>query len=223
MKVVAAAWVEVRDGRLLAVRARGRDRWFVPGGKPEPGEDPADTVVREVREELGLELQPGTLRLLGVVTTPAHGYPAGTEVHLHCFAGAAEGEPLARAEIDEVGWLGPADVGVMAPGCRAVYEAFVRGRATPGLGVPPLSSMTFHVLVEVRQRPGIADPQGATIERALPTLGYGEIHDVRVGKAIRLTVEAADGAEARRRVEALCHEFLTNPVIEDAVVTVEEA
>jgi phosphoribosylformylglycinamidine synthase subunit PurS len=81
--------------------------------------------------------------------------------------------------------------------------------------------MTFHVLVEVRQRPGIADPQGATIERALPTLGYGEISGVRVGKAIRFSIEADDEAEARLRVEALCHDFLTNPVIEDAVVTVE--
>jgi phosphoribosylformylglycinamidine synthase PurS subunit len=86
---------------------------------------------------------------------------------------------------------------------------------------PPIAR--FHVLVEVRQRPGIADPQGATIERALPTLGYGEIHDVRVGKAIRFTIDAPDADAARARVEALCQEFLTNPVIEDAVVTVEEA
>jgi phosphoribosylformylglycinamidine synthase subunit PurS len=81
--------------------------------------------------------------------------------------------------------------------------------------------MTFHVLVEVRPRPGIADPQGATIERALPTLGYSEISGVRVGKAIRFTIEADDEAEALRRVQALCHDFLTNPVIEDAVVTLQ--
>ena len=78
----------------------------------------------------------------------------------------------------------------------------------------------FDVLVEVRQRPGIADPQGSTIERALPTLGYGEVLDVRVGKAIRFAIEAADADAARRRVETLCSEFLTNPVIEDAVITV---
>ncbi len=67
----------------------------------------------------------------------------------------------------------------------------------------------------------MADPQGATIERALPALGFGEVVGVRVGKAIRLTVEAADEASARTRVEDLCRRFLTNPVIEDAAITIE--
>lgn len=80
---------------------------------------------------------------------------------------------------------------------------------------------TFDVLVEVRLRPGIADPQGSTIERALPALGFDAVHDVRVGKAIRLTIEADDEAGARGQVEELCKRFLTNPVIEDSVVTLE--
>lgn len=79
--------------------------------------------------------------------------------------------------------------------------------------------MTFDVLVEVRLREGIADPEGATIEKALPTLGFDGVSGVRVGKAIRFGVEAADEAAARAEVEALCARFLTNPVIEDAVVT----
>jgi phosphoribosylformylglycinamidine synthase PurS subunit len=45
--------------------------------------------------------------------------------------------------------------------------------------------MRFPVLVEVRLRPGIADPAGATIQRALPALGFDGVGDVRVGKAIR--------------------------------------
>ena len=79
--------------------------------------------------------------------------------------------------------------------------------------------MRFDVLVEVKLRPGIADPAGATIERSLPALGFAEVEGVRVGKAIRFTVEAADGDSARARVDELCRRFLTNPVIEDSVVT----
>jgi phosphoribosylformylglycinamidine synthase subunit PurS len=78
----------------------------------------------------------------------------------------------------------------------------------------------FSVLVEVTLRPDVADPQGATIERALPALGFGEVACVRVGKAIRLTVDAADESSARARVEDLCRRFLTNPVIEDAAITI---
>jgi phosphoribosylformylglycinamidine synthase subunit PurS len=81
-----------------------------------------------------------------------------------------------------------------------------------------VSTMRYPVLVEVRLRPGIADPQGATIQRALPALGFAGVHDVRVGKAIRFTVEAADEAAARRQVEELCQRLLANPVIEDTEV-----
>ena len=78
--------------------------------------------------------------------------------------------------------------------------------------------MRYPVLVEVRLRPGIADPAGATIQRALPALGFAGVHDVRVGKAIRFTVEAADEAAARRQVDDLCQRLLANPVIEDTEV-----
>jgi len=78
----------------------------------------------------------------------------------------------------------------------------------------------FDVLVEARLRPGIADPQGATIERALPALGFGGISGVSVGKAFRLRVEAATEDEARTRADDLAHRLLSNPVIEDATTTV---
>lgn len=84
-----------------------------------------------------------------------------------------------------------------------------------------MSAMRFAVLVEVSLRPGIADPQGATIERALPALGFGGIAGVRVGKAIRFEIDAADEAAARAEVEDMCARFLTNPVIEEAAVTLE--
>ena len=80
--------------------------------------------------------------------------------------------------------------------------------------------MRFPVLVEVRLRPGIADPAGATIQRALPALGFNGVADVRVGKAIRFTVEAADDAAAGRQADELCQRLLANPVIEDATVSV---
>ncbi len=79
---------------------------------------------------------------------------------------------------------------------------------------------TYEVLVEVTLRPGIADPQGATIERSLPLLGVAGVSGVRVGKAIRLSVVAAGEAEAVELVDDLCARFLTNPVIEDAAVSV---
>ncbi|MCA1692249.1 MAG: phosphoribosylformylglycinamidine synthase subunit PurS [Actinobacteria bacterium] len=81
--------------------------------------------------------------------------------------------------------------------------------------------MNYPVLVEVRAREGLADPEGATIERALAALGFSGVEGVRVGKAIRFSVDAPDEAAARDQVEELCRRFLTNPVIEDAIVQIE--
>ncbi|MGC8626138.1 MAG: phosphoribosylformylglycinamidine synthase subunit PurS [Acidimicrobiales bacterium] len=78
----------------------------------------------------------------------------------------------------------------------------------------------FEVLVEVQLRPGISDPQGATIERALPALGFSGVTNVRAGKAFRLHVEAPDRDSARQRAEQMCARLLANPVIEDSTVTV---
>ncbi len=83
-----------------------------------------------------------------------------------------------------------------------------------------MGPMLFSVQVEVSLREGVADPQGATIERSLPHLGFDGVRGVRVGKAIRFELDAADEAAARAEVEDLCQRFLTNPVIEDAAITI---
>ncbi len=80
-------------------------------------------------------------------------------------------------------------------------------------------SKEFDVVVEVSLRNGIADPEGLTIERALPALGFNGVSDVRVGKSLRFVVEASDEPEARSQVESMCERFLANPVIEDVEIT----
>ena len=83
--------------------------------------------------------------------------------------------------------------------------------------------MIYEVLVEVRLRPGIADPQGATIERALPALGMTGVTGVRAGKAFRFEVSASDEGDARAQATVVADRLLANPVIEESAVTVSPA
>lgn len=76
----------------------------------------------------------------------------------------------------------------------------------------------FEALVEVRLRPAVADPQGATVQRALPALGFEGVHHVRFGKAVRFEVEAPDEDSARAVAADLATRLLGNPVIEDSDV-----
>jgi phosphoribosylformylglycinamidine synthase subunit PurS len=78
----------------------------------------------------------------------------------------------------------------------------------------------FEAVVNVLLKPGISDPQGQTIERALPALGYEGVEGVRVGKHIELSVEASSEEEARARIQEMCERLLANPVIEFYEVTV---
>lgn len=80
---------------------------------------------------------------------------------------------------------------------------------------------TFHAHVEVSHLPGIADPAGATVERALPALGYSNVSEVKIGKTIRLVVNAPDAEAARQQVKEMCERLLANPVIEAYEVTIE--
>jgi phosphoribosylformylglycinamidine synthase len=79
--------------------------------------------------------------------------------------------------------------------------------------------MRFEVTVEVQLKEGVSDPQGATIERSLPTLGFDGVDGVRVGKCLRFALDADSEEAARAEVVDMCDRFLTNPVIEDSTIT----
>jgi phosphoribosylformylglycinamidine synthase PurS subunit len=83
--------------------------------------------------------------------------------------------------------------------------------------------MSYRVHVRVVPRHGLLDPQGQAVEHALTALGFAGVHDVRVGKAIELAVDAssADAAEAAAR--AMCERLLANPVTEDFVISTDHA
>ena len=75
--------------------------------------------------------------------------------------------------------------------------------------------MKFAVELVVSLKEGLLDPQGKAVEGALPTLGWDNVSEVRVGKHIRLLVEAGDENAALRQVDEMAQRFLSNPVIED--------
>ena len=103
------AWIHIKDRKLLCARSRGKDTYFVPGGKREPGESDEQALMREVREELSVDLRSETLRPLGIFEAQAHDKPEGTMVRLTCFTGDYAGELQPSAEIEEIAWLTHAD------------------------------------------------------------------------------------------------------------------
>jgi phosphoribosylformylglycinamidine synthase subunit PurS len=81
--------------------------------------------------------------------------------------------------------------------------------------------MAYKVHVRIVPRAGLLDPQGQAVEHALSALGFAGASDVRVGKAIELSIEAPSVTEAQSRARAMCDKLLANPVTEDYLVEVE--
>ena len=96
-------------GRVLMVRKRGTDSFLNPGGKPEPGETPEQCAVRELREELGLELDPEELLPLGRHRAAAAN-ETDTVVRADVFRAPdpLDRLPVPRSEIEEARFVDPA-------------------------------------------------------------------------------------------------------------------
>ena len=105
-------------------------------------------------------------------------------------------------------------VGALRGGLRARHRALA-GRLVR------CDAMRFRARVEVQLRPGIADPEGATIERALPALGFDGVAHVRAGRSFRFEVDAADEGAARTKATELADRLLANPVIEQSRLELE--
>ena len=99
------AWLYLHDGHILSTRSRGKDRYYLPGGKREPGETDTQTLLREIKEELTVDLDPASLAHVGIFEAPAHGHPAGVLVRMTCYRATYTGELQPAAEIEEMGWL----------------------------------------------------------------------------------------------------------------------
>lgn len=78
------------------------------------------------------------------------------------------------------------------------------------------------VRVDITRRPEIADPEGATVLRALASLGHENVRTVRVDRVIHLDIEGDDPEVVIRQVDEMCRQVLTNPVLEDFDVVIEE-
>lgn len=68
----------------------------------------------------------------------------------------------------------------------------------------------------------VLDPQGKTVKRALESMNFRGIKDVRVGKFMEIEFEDGDKAELQKKIDEACHKLLSNPVVEEYTFEVHE-
>ena len=103
------AWIELQNKSILSTKSFGKDKFYIPGGKRENDETDAQALVREIQEELTVQLDPNSLQYIGVFEAQAHGHPEGVLVKMTCYAAVYEGTLQASSEIESLHWLNYAD------------------------------------------------------------------------------------------------------------------
>ena len=109
------AWIYIKDKKILSTRSRGKDTYYIPGGKREPGESDTQALIREIREELSIDIVPETIKHVGTFEAQAHGKPEGTVVRMTCYSGDFTGAIEPAAEVEEVVWFTSKDKDKSSP------------------------------------------------------------------------------------------------------------
>lgn len=104
IRKVGAAILSENGQRLLVVRKRGRDVFILPGGQPEPSEAPDQTLLRELREELGV----GVAEMRPLMTVADVAAFEDVPLQMEVFSVVLDGEPHPASEIVELAFV-PAD------------------------------------------------------------------------------------------------------------------
>jgi ADP-ribose pyrophosphatase YjhB (NUDIX family) len=135
----ASAVITDEEGRVLLGKRTDNTLWTIPGGTMKPGETIAETAIREVKEETGVDVE--VLSLIGIYSNPNHvvEYSDG-EVRQQfsvCFACRRVGGELATSdETSEVGYFSPDELEVLEihPSIRLRIQHFLERRSGPYLG-----------------------------------------------------------------------------------------
>ncbi|WP_440556036.1 NUDIX hydrolase [Streptomyces sp. SCPE 10] len=122
MTIDKVAWVCVEHERVLCARSRGKDLYYLPGGKREAGESDLQTLIREVTEEVGVALRPETVAPLGTFEAQADGREPGVTVRMTCFTGDYTGRLTPRSEVEDLAWLGYGDRHRVSTASRAAFD-----------------------------------------------------------------------------------------------------
>jgi len=116
------AWVRTEGGRILCARPRGKDVFYIPGGKREGAESDLETLVREIKEELTVLLDLGTAVHVGTYESGAPGLPEGAAVRMACYTADFQGVLSPSSEIEETSWFSYADRDRVPPVDQLLFD-----------------------------------------------------------------------------------------------------
>ncbi|MEL6926011.1 MAG: NUDIX domain-containing protein [Bacteroidota bacterium] len=106
--------IEIKDGQICVTRSKNKTKYYIPGGKREPGESDEACLIREIREELDVDIVPQSIRYVGTFQAQADAHAEGIEVKMTCYSADYQGTLKASSEIAELRWLHASDTALVS-------------------------------------------------------------------------------------------------------------
>ncbi len=123
MKIIdKLAWIHIVDRKVLITRSAGKDTYYIPGGKREEGESDIEALVREIQEELSVNLVTDQQEFIKTFEAQAHGKAEGMIVKMTCYSGPYTGEIHPASEIEEIAWFTYADKAKSSPVDNLIFD-----------------------------------------------------------------------------------------------------
>ncbi|CAL2095139.1 DNA mismatch repair protein MutT [Tenacibaculum sp. 190524A02b] len=123
------AFIETKEGKVLSTRSKGKIKYYIPGGKRELGETDEETLVREIKEELDVDIKKETIEYVGTFKAQSDGAKEGVLVKMICYKADYEGGLKPASEIEEVKWLDFKDLNIISEVDKKIFK-FLKEKGT---------------------------------------------------------------------------------------------
>lgn len=112
----------VRDGKILSTKSIGKNKYYIPGGKRENNETDHETLIREIKEELSVDILPETIMYIGTFTAQSDGDKEGINVKMTCYKVDYIGVLHKNNEIEEIRWLNYKDLSLISEVDKIIFD-----------------------------------------------------------------------------------------------------
>lgn len=117
------AFIYLKGGKLLSTLSKGKDTYYIPGGKREGNETDYETLIRECKEELTIDIKKDTIKYYGTFEAQAHGKAEGIIVKMTCYTAEFDGNLKPDSEIEVINWLDYSNLNVeISPVDKLIFK-----------------------------------------------------------------------------------------------------
>jgi 8-oxo-dGTP diphosphatase len=116
------ALILIDNGKILSTKSIGKNKYYIPGGKREKNETDQQTLIREIKEELSVDILLGSIKYVGTFTAQSDGDKEGINVKMTCYKADYLGVLKKNNEIEEIRWLNYDDLELISEVDKIIFN-----------------------------------------------------------------------------------------------------